>query len=318
MGVDRLSVSAPVSDFERDPRAWMSVADRLPGSPSGRLVYGGKVRVDRAESFVGVTHIRGTGQLVGKVEFNPSRVVDPEGYRLATVDESQEALRAAFDAAGELVTWACSVEDANLRRGDFARDFEGVADPAGLIRALAPIHKPWARRSAVYSDPGANGAQTHVVGSGAGSCRLYDKAVETRGRAPVGTVRYEAQCRSAWLARYGGMAKVVDLTQERARRMAEDRWKWSAMGVEIGATARVVEKVSRSDLSDREQMVFLGWLVSQAAGRGWSTASSRTLAKYRRLQRELGIAVSDLEAGGGATFLSRLDFDSGREITRVA
>ncbi len=90
------------------------------------------------------------------------------------------------------------------------------------------------------------------------------------------------------------------------------------MGVEVGATSVVVEKVARSGLSPREQAYFIGWLTMAAHGQGWDVVSHTTLAKFRRLTRELSISLDGLaedEAGG---FLSHLDWETGRQEFRVA
>jgi hypothetical protein len=79
----------------------------------------------------------------------------------------------------------------------------------------------------------------------------------------------------------------------------------------------VVERVAESGLSVREQATFLGWLFMQASGAAWMPGSKTTLAKYRKVQRSLGIAApSDLVTTGAV--IRRLDFDSGREVLRVA
>jgi hypothetical protein len=87
------------------------------------------------------------------------------------------------------------------------------------------------------------------------------------------------------------------------------------MGVEVAGMRRVVEKVRASELSDCVQAGFLGWLLMESAGMAWE-AGPATLAKYRRIQRELSIATDDLDQG--ETVFSRLDFETGREVFRVA
>jgi hypothetical protein len=92
------------------------------------------------------------------------------------------------------------------------------------------------------------------------------------------------------------------------------------MGVTVSATSRVVEKVARAEgLSEREKAQFIGWLFMAAADFHWEVGSKTTLAKYRRLQRELGVALSpdDLD-GEGEGLVSHLDFATGREIVTVA
>jgi hypothetical protein len=55
----------------------------------------------------------------------------------------------------------------------------------------------------------------------------------------------------------------------------------------------------------------------QAAGQGWQPGSQHTLAKYRKVQRDLGIAApTDLVTTGAV--VRRLDWDTGREVQRVA
>jgi hypothetical protein len=91
------------------------------------------------------------------------------------------------------------------------------------------------------------------------------------------------------------------------------------MGVEVassvGRLVRVVQ--SSEDLSERETAFFLGWLMCEAAGQPMRTLSPATVAKYRRMQRSLGIAApSDFE--GQVEVVTRLDWESGREVLRVA
>ncbi len=320
-----MALSFPLRSFEPDPSAWAKRVETDPGTPAAALTLSGAVEVgegeDRVQAFVGVRQVpehQGC-QWWGKVEFNPSRVADAGGYGLAPVAQLRPAVRAVAKQLSALV----EPEDHNtgswsLKRLDLARDFEDVDQAAVVIRALAPIHRPWARRNLVHADPTRNGAQTLMVGSGAGVVRLYDKHAETDGAAPLGSVRWEAECKTGWLAAYGQMKRLNDVTEGAADRLARDRWEWSQMGAEVaGDLSRLVERVRHSGLTPREQAGFLGWLVMQAAGQGWQPGSQHTLAKYRKVQRDLGIAApTDLVTTGAV--VRRLDWDTGREVQRVA
>jgi hypothetical protein len=90
------------------------------------------------------------------------------------------------------------------------------------------------------------------------------------------------------------------------------------MGVEVASSVgRLVRVVQAADLSERECLFFLGWLMCEAAGQSPVGLSTATSAKYRKLQRDLGIAApSDFE--GMVEVLTRLDWESGREVLRVA
>lgn len=276
---------------------------------------------DQVTAFVGVREVpeHGGQRWWGKVEFNPSRLADPAGYGLASVSQLRPAVERVAAAAGALLEPECGeVAGWGLKRLDVARDFEGIDQPGTVIRALAPIHRPWARRNLVHADPSRAGAQTLMVGSGAGVVRLYDKHAETAGVAPLGSVRWEAECRSGWLSAYGRMKRLGDVNDETAAVLARDRWEWSQMGAEVaGDLTRLVERVSASGLTPRQRVMFLGWLVTQAAGEAWEPGSRATLAKWRKVQRDLGIAApTDLVTTGAV--VRRLDWETGREVLRVA
>jgi hypothetical protein len=325
LGVDKVALSFPLRSFEQDSSAWASRMETDPGTPAAALTLSGRVSLgegeDQVDAFVGVKQVPDHPgcQWWGKVEFNPSRVADPGGYGLASVSQLRPAVHAVAKQMAALV----EPEDHNtgswsVKRLDVARDFDGIDQAPTMIRALAPIHRPWARRNLVHADPTRLGAQTLMVGSGAGVVRLYDKHAETSGVAPVGSVRWEAECRSGWLASYGGMKRLQDVNEDSASRLARNRWEWSQMGAEVaGDLGRLVGRVRASELTEREQAGFLGWLVMEAAGEAWVPGSRTTLAKYRKVQRDLGIAApTDLVTTGAV--VRRLDWDSGHEVLRVA
>jgi hypothetical protein len=323
--VDRISLSFPLRSFEPDPTAWDRQVETDPGTSRASLTLSGRVGVgegeDQVQVFVGVRQVpdHPSCQWWGKVECNPSRIVEPRGYGLASVSQLRPAVWAAAKELSALVepedhdtgSWS-------VKRLDVARDFDGIDQAPTLIRALAPIHRPYSRRNLVHADPSRHGAQTLMVGSGAGVVRLYDKHAETSGVAPLGSLRWEAECRSGWLSAYGGVKRLGDVNDERAGQLARDRWEWSQMGAEVaGDLGRLVGRVRASDLSVREQRAFLGWIVEQAAGEAWEPPARATLAKWRKVQRELGIvAPTDLETTGAV--LRRLDWETGREVLRVA
>lgn len=146
--------------------------------------------------------------------------------------------------------------------------------------------------------------------------RLYNKHDETKGDASEGTVRWETEAR-AWAKNYGGIRLLSDVNADSVERLAQNRWEWSHMGAEIaGSIGRLVDVVSQSGLSQAQENSFIGWLVKQAAGVDCSDTSRATLAKYRRLQRELGIAAP-ADLGSMVEVVRRLDWESGREVVGV-
>lgn len=312
--LDRISLSFPVRGWESDPSAWSRCSVSNPGTPKASTTLGAAVPLnDHCRVFVGIQEVPATGQTWGKVEFNPSRFIDPEGVGLCPVDRLREAVVEAVDVSLTLLEPA--VPDAGamkVRRLDVARDFTDVDRPEFLVRGLGPVHRPWARRNLVHFDPSKNGAQTLMVGSGAGVVRLYDKDQETGGRAP-GVLRWEVEARRDWCQKYGGISTLDDVTGDAVAELGRDRWEWSAMGTEVQAMEAVVERVMRSDLSFTEQRNLIGYLSMLAAGAD-VRASKATHAKYRRAARHIGVALDPETLGGGVGFGARLDLDSGRMV----
>ncbi len=279
---------------------------------------------DGRQCFVGVQVLSDVGEdgretiTTGKVEMNPSRVEDPSGIGLSDFDAIAPAVTFAHDQAVRLCEPVWEVEDWKLRRVDVAVDFLGVSDPGRLIAGLAPIFRPYAKRNYLHRDPSKSGAQTLTVGTGAGLVRLYDKHAESEGRALPGTVRYEVEARKGWCEQYAGVETLGELDAAALGRLAMNRWEWSGMGADVGTTSTVVEKVlAADDMTDRERATFLGWLLLQAAGVS-AVTGSEALAKFRRRQRLLGIALSDLEGEPDSGFVTRLDYETGWAVTRVA
>ena len=325
LGVDRLSVSFEVYDFDQTQQNWDSYTQMHSTARDDRtgVVHSLSRSVEVvpgvfAHVGVQVREVKGErGPAIGKIEFNPARVVDPEGFGLASVADSVEGLVESVRAAGVVVVPARSDELSSyrLKRLDVARDFVGVAHPSALIRGLAPLPRAWARRNFVHADPVKHGAQTLVVGSNSGLARLYDKFAETGGKVEDGTVRFEIEGRSDWLGNYGKMRTAADLDDESVVVFGRDRWEWAKMGVEVKSISGVVDVVRSSDLSEREQMFFLGWLMVQASPFAYEV-SKATLAKFRKLQKELNVAFG-ADFVGSIGFSSRLDWDSGQVVTRV-
>lgn len=328
VGLDRISLSFPCDQVEQDLSQWdrVVVENRLSESfdeDSRDSVSTYSSRVLMAPGVFGFVSCRevpenGEARWWGKVECNPSRISDPEGVGLVGVEDLPVALVACELAAQSCMDPAVAVDDWRVKRVDIARDFEGVEDPGRLIRGLVAIHRPHSRQNMVYADPKANRAETLMVGNATGRTRLYNKHVESCGRAEEGTVRWETEARRDWLHRLAGIHRVDDLSSEKLSQLARNRWEWSAMGVEVASSVgRLVRVVQAADLTERECLFFLGWLMCEAAGQSPRELGSATVAKYRKLQRELGIAApSDFE--GMVEVLSRLDWDSGREVLRVA
>jgi hypothetical protein len=316
-------LSFPLEDFDQEPSAWDSATVKNAGWANERVLLQTQLPVREGVSvFVGVASMPEGSRYRhwGKVELNPSRVLEPGGYGLADPDDLPAAVGLAVGAALRVVKPVDSdTRQWNVKRCDVAKDFVGVDEPGALLRGLASLHRPWSRKNLIHADPTRNGAETLMVGSGAGVVRGYRKDIESKGVAPEGTIRVEAECRAAWAENYGGVKFFGQMNGDSLERLGRNRWEWSQMGAEVaGSMGRLVQVVRDSELSARERRSFLGWLVEQSAGDVDEDGMSRaTLANYRRFQREIGIAAP-ADFGSMVEVVRRLDWDSGREVLRVA
>lgn len=319
VGIDRLSISFPVRSYEDDLSGWGTATVRSPSTPHSALSLGTQVAVaDGVKAFVGVSEVPDSDQRWwGKVEFNPSRVIDPEGVTLCPVDQLPAAIEVVLGAVEALVEPSCSVAEMRTKRLDAARDFEGVTRPGSLLSSLATVHRPWSRKNNLFNDGSRNGAQTLSVGGRSSGVNLYDKFVETKGGAPEGTLRWEARARSGWLAEIAGIKSLSDINTQSVEHLASNRWEWSAMGTEVTATDEVVERVMRSGLSPSVQQSLLGWMLMTAKGKQPSMGFQKA-AKYRRIARQLGVTLAADLFDDGNAFVARLDWESGTEVCRAA
>ena len=315
-GVDRLSVSFPVDWIDPEEGVWedMSQTRVTPEYERTRL------RAREGPFFVSVETLPPEAPYgaMGKVEWNPSRIVDPEGWGVVPPGEALLTVGAAKAAAETRVRPVWETEDWKVKRLDVTRDFEASDEPSSLIRALSTVHRKFARLNLLHADAKRNGAQTLMVGTRKqGLTRLYDKHAETNGAAPEGTVRWELEARSGWCQRYGDIQRLGDVNGESVEALGVERFEWSGMGSEVSSSvSRLVQLVTDCDeLSDHDQTMFLGYLLQQASGFEPSL-NRKTLGKYRRVQRALGIVACDLTST--VEVVRRLDWDSGREVLRVA
>ena len=307
-GVDRVSAWWGVRRWSGDPSSWSVVTERSGiGSSRSCVIDGVHVSVNDPSDRLPTA----------RVDLNPSRLVDPDGVSLCPVEEVPALVCRAIAKALAVVEAPTDMASVRLSRLDVARDFR-TSSPAAVISALGPVPRRWARRNLVHADAARGGAQTLMVGSGAGVVRLYDKAAESGGRAPDGTVRWEVEARR-WLSRFGGLSFLGDLAPGSVSALAADRWEWSAMGVEVACgLSEIVRRVEASGLSPALRRSFLGYLIEQASGCSSSAVPSATAAKYRALQRSLSIVVSPQVFEAGSSVTRRLDWDSGEEVLRVA
>jgi hypothetical protein len=318
VGVDRLSLSFPVHSWA-DESKWDRVEYRTGGGYSASAMVA--PHAGGPEIMIGVRLV--DGQPWGKAECNPARFYDPGGCELLPLHLVDAACVVMFTAAAELVRHLSPVAEARVKRVDVARDFRGVTQPALYVQGLAPLQRPYAKRSFVYNDPARASAQTLFVGSGAGGVRLYDQheAYAEKG-APPGSLRWEVEARRGWLDSVG-VKRVRELDPVLLQELAASRWEWSRMGTQVSGPVGLVDVVARMIADGKVSQTvgerLIGRVVMQSLGVA-TAGSSDSQARYNKLQREMGIVPSPQLWSDqlSAAAVGRLDFESGTEELALA
>ncbi len=87
------------------------------------------------------------------------------------------------------------------------------------------------------------------------------------------------------------------------------------MASEVCTRSEVVTRVNAAGLNTQTRRSFLGWLMETADGYG-ASVSKNTATKYRRLARDLGVALGPESLTNSQ--VGRLDWEQGTVILRAA
>jgi hypothetical protein len=324
VGLDRLSVTFPVR-----------CADRF--QPSRDLITldeQGQIRGQRRSKSA---HVAGTsqkahvhfgvylaqGQLRGRVELNPSRLVDPTGFGLMPVGSASVTVEAMLSMAEQngIDHSLANLQQVRVTRVDVARDFAGISEPPIYFAGLHPLKRSYARECVLHLHPATSVPTSLRVGSSAGVVQLYDQHHHRPNLAPPGAVRFEVQAREGWLDK-AGIATAEDLTGDVLEALARNRWEWSKMGTTVSRTVNVVAAIDRKVAAKEPGWTtttsfrLMGMLFREEHGLS-VTQSANTQRKYEQMRSELGITsvaqprvvIPDVAIAG------RLDFESGVEVT---
>lgn len=267
------------------------------------------------------------------VEASLPKVLGDDNIDGLRVVDAQEALREMWSTALAYVEpvkavvgerWASSrssaierdgreLDHARVKRLDVVRDFDGVDDMTVLLDGLAGVPRSSTAKVRRYADAASNKAETLRVGpKSAWTGTLYDKHAETRGLAAVGRLRYEARCRAEYLQGVAArnavgtvIGEVRHVTQDRIDNIARDRFTASGFDREVASSDQFTARVLESDLTAQSKRALLGYIAARAQGIDLGM-SRNTEAKYRKLAKQLGVALGSQPEGAVV-----LDLDEG-------
>lgn len=250
---------------------------------------------------------------VARLEFNPSRVIDPEGMQIVDAEELTRVTGQVVEHF-ELSLGTEVVGHGEVSRIDVATDFQWVERAAVLFPALSLVHRPHARQpSQLFADP-RDGSWSGVVFPYSDErIQLYDKHNESHGLAPRGTLRFEAQLHRK-KARSEGLDSVGDITQEILDAVAKTAWDRSRLGTKVASVEVIEGLVESTDWTDRDKTMFVGHLHRRDQGRDIAWSNDRRV-KYNKQLAELGLTTA--QRGGETPCLVYLDWESRREVVEL-
>lgn len=252
----------------------------------------------------------------------PKRVGDGNVEALAVGAAKDAAFELYCEALGFVVPVGEGKEFDRCKvvRLDPVRDFDDVSHVGELLDGLAAVPRDLRYKSRRFADPERNRAESLRVGPKSWGAQLYDKCVETGGVAAEGRLRFETrlhseQLRSDWAARRGCVVREIgDLSEGKVRAMTHASFERVGFDREVVGRASVWQKVGASGLSRRQQAEL--WTFLTAPGAAESMHRSARY-RYRDLAASLGVTMA-AASDEAKDVLVRLDFESGREVCRVA
>ena len=277
LGVDRLSLVFQVSGFPRLEDGWASKRSGMFRivECGGATVYMNVFRIGR--------------QVWGKAEWNPSRVLDPNGWGLCSLADLAGTIGQVSDIIFSSATPVLPLELWGVKRIDVARDFQ-TRNPGHLLTGLMTVGRLYSKDLLLHINPYTFAPESLEVISGKSSGRvsLYSKHAET-SVAPEGVLRWEVQARG-WAERYGGIKTVGDLNASNIAELAENRWRWSGMGARVVGRTSLAMAIDSLDMTELRKERILGriWLLNTP---GVPLKPSKIDVEVHHLLRNLGMTL---------------------------
>jgi hypothetical protein len=312
-GIDKLRLAFPIRDPLFKSSKWVL---NTHDGPSGAVAHSGHLEVSRRSHDFQINVYRSYGSWMCSFEFNPARIVDPDGYGLCHPEDLADVIDEVTETVRSHVAPILPNDCFTVRRLDIARNFQGVDQPARYLLGLRPVARPYATRESLWFDKGVPATLWAGLKSG-DTVKLYDKHLQAPQLTPSGTVRVEVQALQGWCKRYGGIERVEDLTPENIDILFDNRTDWMGLKREVMTVESAIDKILQIEGMDvRTKLGLLEY--ASAVRRGTDpllTVKASALTKYKQILKDLGIAPYLDVDFDRATF--RLDFESGTEV-RVA
>jgi len=164
----------------------------------------------------------------GWVEWNPSRIGDPGGRGLVSVNDALRVAPDVWAATTAHLPAAVALDAARVSRLDLARDFVGSSDPGAIIahHAHPDVLPRYVRRDpAMYFDRKTGQPNYVRVGGKNDHVVLYKKKNDA-------ILRFEIRAHRGWL-QASGISEFRNITAGLVDNMGRKYWNWFAGGAQV-------------------------------------------------------------------------------------
>lgn len=330
VGIDKIRIHIPVKNVSPELHRWLAGWHGKDKGWNRFNIPGG----DFEDGFLfpaGVYLQHSPQEYRLTIEFNPSRMSDPEGDSLCSVQETHYWVERVIRAVAVVFTPTFIIpsgnptentyfqstwkEDCHIVRLDIARDFYSPFSSFG-IRQLCTIKKPYISKDTLYRDG------SYIEGMSWGNSKrqsyrysLYNKSLKHHGERFGGWFRFELQLHYKGLNEYR-LRTLAGLNDGRILSCLMTKWDKSHMSADITipeGTYDIYEHLLEGN-SEVKRQTFLGIATAMSLGLPVKL-SPPVMRDYRKMGEhagfELGTSISTL---GGKVV--HVDFEKGLVVDK--
>ena len=307
IGIDKVAIEIPLAAGIGDPKLFLSsIKNTLLGrwatkATTRHIGTGAKIEWQFLQTRWSI-----------RIEFNPSRFIDPDGCTLATPAQTVHVIRELisefmFESEDALPPFVITdkgeidIENWNpdwmtlirISRLDTAVDFI-IDNPRFDISHYKQISPKYAKATSItYNKKGDAETWTGVYTNKDGFPMLYDKTHQAEKKGikqppPTGTKRFEFRLGRQTLSR-AHIHTLADVTHTKFEYALRQGWEYSKVGSIVHGPESWMEIVTNSDLEPMIGASVIGFLGTYSKGidLGMSNEESRQL---KDCARNLGIS----------------------------
>lgn len=325
-GIDLIAFKYPLSSISGNEQNWLTIHNASHQWWGGVHIPGGDGELGFLFPHLIKLKLNRTARTLS-VEFNPSRMNDPEGSSLTTVAETQSWSERIIRALSIVYKPAFSIpcgnpyrdsieltpnwqKEVTVTRLDITRDFYSPFKSFNIAH-LVPIKRPYIKHEDVYLE---NKMHSGISWGGRKKktyrTTVYDKGLKHHGSVGTGWFRFETQLH--WKALSDLKLNILkEVTEKRVTHALVTKWEQGRMSVEVSipeGSHKVFEALLRES-SETKRLTFIG--LAWALSNGFQTGlSDFTVREYRKLGASVGFQPGSSLSHLGSKVV-RIDFKEG-------